>query len=478
MPYDGNESGLCGAVISLKTTKDLNKKLSTWANNIDLSEKGRKEFYVGCGIQPWTLAHYLSHFYDINTNWTQASKLCGKKIVCAEVVFNLGSTAKAFRIKVVDSAGEWNGQKGTGNIASKNTYYYYDVLDIQIALACHSIMSEFVTINCKESKTGKKFGQLNNGPIKFPWYNSNYDYKKAKIYGYGPSAEQLKDLDMEEQVICKFVPSCSWKIHGYAPNTWPLARVRFFVDKENADIARQIYSDLPDEFFQTNFSDGGNAVWIGANSMDASTPVNARIVAAANKILGWITTYKQGDFDYVGDEPDKPYTFIVQNREGVSSQAANSMTPVYTPSPNRIDCDGFVNWVLLEAQLTTNTTFYKNISAAEWDAGKVNSILSEGYSAVTVVEAKNDSIDISKITSGDILIFGRGTYASGNPVHHAAICSRRGVDIQEYGAGMQSRLSPERYHNTDDQGNKTYDTKGMNVVSHLTRAIRIVKKQA
>lgn len=425
--FAGCGIGAIGAILYPPDINNcVNGKLSTrlqeWANNLDRAESRRKDFYVGAAIAVKTLADYLNHFYNLGIDGKVADKLAQKGIVCAETLFNTGgSQGKAFRIRVVDAASRENSTRGTAKTFNhQGQYYQYDVLDINIALLLTNDFSEIATINSKELNE-----TVNQGNLVFPWASSSYNYKKAQIPGYGPKGiaelglvyeSKLGTIINGDRLVFKTKALTDNKEHH-------IARVRFFVDPENKDIAKSVIPNLPDEFFQTNYSDRATAFFTAASDASQYSSVGFAIVDKSQQIM----------MNAVG----KGYVYAIENGVQKGSpilQAAPAgrtlkymaIAKPYT-STIYVDCDSFVNWALLEAGLTTNTNLH-NGKAGEWTTQKVAQSLEPGYKAIEIS-------NITQAEPGDILIYGKG-------VSHAAVFDKlEGGSIKGYSFGTQSKAN-------------------------------------
>lgn len=432
------------------TDGKLSPKLQTWAENIDQSEKGRKDFYVGAAIATATLSDYLNHFYNLGVTPTQAYKLGSQKIVCAETLFNTnGSMGKAFRIKIVDVASGDKSRAGTKGTTNGGMYYQYDVFDIMTSLLLLNDFSEICYFSSKELNT-----VVNQGDLSFPWASAGYNYKKGQIPGYGPQGIANLGLIFESKAGTQ-IPGghAMFKTKGLTNDrSHHVARVRFFVDPENRDKAKSIIPNLPEDFFQTNYADKGTA-YFNTATLSNYLSVGALIEDYAFKIMRYGQYLKnQG----------KPMSWGTCGLRKEANQGAtvgsgkNSYyIPAYRSTGGKCNCDAFVNWVLLESGVTNSTSIHNKYNAKDWTAAAINGQLNAGYSAIKVP-------DITQATPGDILVY---DYKDGNDGGHCAIFkSLSGASITGYGMGSDDKAGGNTSIPTGEPSTRT-----------LKEIIRIVK---
>lgn len=407
------------------TANNMSPKLTRWHNNLlNSKKKGRTDFYMGGAMSPHTLVAYFAHFYNINTNYNQVKTLLHTLTVCAEVVYRLSNTsAKAWRIKIMDSSGPTRGQKGTTN-ANGSEVFDYDVLDICMGITLTKMFEQFCTYGKpKQSGGSKRWKQLNTGELMFPWHDQAYNYKDASIPGYGPTGIAKQNIvAWDASAIIDPVASGIWHTMGGTPHGGlPIARARYFADPEDASTVRSVFPNMPDDFFVTNFSDGGDADWTtGAIDFSQFKTISERIARVANKLAGLIVAERR--FEY--SSQTNPVFVLTGHHE----------TPMYTSTNNYINCDAFVHWVLLESQLTLDLTDLMGIRASEWTAGFVQKYLISGFKAIDLEK------NISAAEPGDILVFGEGGS------HHCSILSKKtgAQSWEEYGMGTQINVEGKR----------------------------------
>lgn len=432
----GGGEGSAGARL---TREDINgcqggqmsPRLKQWQSNISQSESGRKEFYMGAGMCPYTLCHYLEHFYGISVDFLTAQRLCEKKCVNVEAVFNTtGSNAKAYHIRVVDSSGKRGFKGGQNNV--KGQVIDYDILDLTMGMMMTKTFSDIITF------THKNFGNVNGGgKLEFPWYDKGYDYKRACVPGYSPEGIAQLGLNFKNMdAVFNPVGHCVWHTQGRTQHgAQPIARVRYFVDPNMQDKARSVIPNLPDEFFTTNYANLGAAEW-ASGSIDLSqfSDTSQLMIGVADKLAASIRGSHA--FHYGG-----PYL-----------RPSGQPFPTFTSGNGCVDCDGYVNWVLLEAGIVNNTGLC-NISAAQWTASHINKSIINGYQAVDIGR------DITKAIPGDIMVFGL------DGAHHCGIYVRgAGSSLVEYGMGNEGRVTGSK-----SMPGGTWGT------NKLARIIRIVK---
>ena len=227
-----------------------------------------------------------------------------------------------------------------------------------------------------------------------------------------------------------------------------IARVRFFVDPGDKEIAKSVIPNLPDDFFQTNYSDHGTAYFTATLDASQYASVGFAIENASKRIM----------MNALG----KGYVYAIKNGETKGSPilqaapAGNSLkyTAIHAPYTNTIyvDCDSFVNWALLEAGLTQNTNLHSG-AASSWTTQKVAQSLVPGYKAIEIN-------DITQAEAGDILIYGKGA-------SHAAIFGKLvGGSIQGYSFGTQSKA------NGRQEADLPVGEMASSALSHIIRIVR------
>ena len=371
------------------------RQLDAWGEQNKKFNGGSDDFSCGVAICPITLIHYLNNFYNLGLDESLGGKLCQTHAICVEVLYNTtASQGKAFRIKVVDSSGN-KGYKGSGN-GTGGWKYAYDVLDTMGALMLSSGFEDIVNFPNTE------FGVINSDRIYFPWKSQKYDYKSGTIPGYSPS--QLLSLGLEDSQQTVNLTRLAFKSH-HQVNGHGLARGRFFADQENADKIKQVVPNIPDEFFQTNYTDGQTTSFNVdlANVSDAAE----RIRIMANTISGVIASqhFYYGNGEFVAD---------------------GSGSLKYKSRNNTIDCDTFVDWVLTEAGVKTGAagSIGGGIKARDWTAERINSEIAPGYKAVDI------GTSVANAQVGDILIWGKGDLS-----HAGIFGGLENSKVTEYGMG-------------------------------------------
>lgn len=401
--YDGSTAfGVCiGGMCDnkLESPEKWDKKLN-----------GR-DFDAGCGICPTTLAHYLNHFYGMSETYETAVRLLAKRIVNAEVLYNTGQgTGKAFRLRIVDSAGKAGYKGGPDNC--KGQKIRYDILDTNVSVL---LTKGFEDVMRWKSK---KLGEINSGKLDFPWKDVVYDYTTGTIPGY--SAAEIKKWKNNKfrALDVGIVSSAIWTATTNNGAGLPTARVRFFVDEKDLATAKQVMPTLPDEFAKTNYANGSAQAMADVN-LDGFESVGAGIFAMAQKISDWCQRDMKGKWSYSKDAADgasnaaRPATYLAQYGWKYEPVCAKQW---------KMCCGSYVWWVLAELGITKGGSVYGS-RAAETTASNVQTNLAPGYKAVSIGK------DITKAQPGDILVFGIGTS------HIAIYDTFRNGKIVEYGMG-------------------------------------------
>lgn len=416
--YTGNPTGhgCIGARLRANDINDcqsgkLSKTLQTWAESLEKSESGRKDFYCGVAIVPQTIVAYLQHFYNINVSGQQIVDVAKKKILCVEVLFNTGGTqGKAYRLKVVDSACGANSKQGTPNTVIRRMYCEYDLLDIMTAVLLLNDFSDVARVISPELNL-----VVNNGDLVFPWASAGYNYKKGQIPGYGPQGIAGLGLVYESkpgtQISGSFVQYRT-KVHT-SDGKQAVARARYFVDPENKETALSIIPNLPDEFFQTNYTDRATTYFNSLANLSNAGTMSEKIRLMAEQCSGVIANA------YTANNP-----YYYGNGQFTALPAGNSFK--YTIN-KYIDCDSFVDWILTELGIKQGPpgSISSRKRASQWTPGLLNQYLVSGYIATDL------GTDISKAVPGDILIWGKRNS------HHAAIfAGLKGSRLTEYGIGL------------------------------------------
>ena len=387
------------------------RQLDAWGEQNKKFNGGSDDFSCGVAICPITLIHYLNNFYNLGLDESLGGKLCQTHAICVEVLYNTtASQGKAFRIKVVDSSGN-KGYKGSGN-GTGGWKYAYDVLDTMGALMLSSGFEDIVNFPNTE------FGVINSDRIYFPWKSQKYDYKSGTIPGYSPS--QLLSLGLEDSQQTVNLTRLAFKSH-HQVNGHGLARGRFFADQENADKIKQVVPNIPDEFFQTNYTDGQ----VTAFGVDLSnyTSVSAMMKDVAAKIMGYAKYLKT---------QNSPMTYgacgLIQ-KAAQGEMIGEYYIPAWRSSNGLCNCDAFVNWVMLECGVTSNNNI-QDLEAKNWTAEAVARSCSPGFTAIKVP-------DITQAEAGDILVY---DYHNGHG-HCAIFSSLSGASITGYGMGSKDKCS-------------------------------------
>lgn len=434
--FAGTGAGSIGATLFAHDINDcydgkLSKKLQVWADNISRAESGRKDFYCGIGIATATVADYLNHFYNLNIPIEKGHELASTRVLCAEVLFNTtGTQGKAYRFRVVDCANrDPKSRAGTAGTDNRGMHYYYDVLDVMIALLLLNDMSEL----CSFSSSQLRLTVNQSEDLKFPWASAGYNYKKAQIPGYGPKGIAELGLTFESKAGATIKGDHGlWKTQGKTPDgIHAIARARFFVDPENADRAKKAIPNLPDEFFKTNYSDRGIAIFNTATPQSFSS-INQLIATKASEIMEYAHYLRA-----IGRPMKWGNGSLTKQTQPAHTIQLDKQT-YHIPQwqcGGTCDCDSFVNWVLLECEITNDSNIHNSNDkikwsggAKDWSAAMLNGRINAGYKAITIP-------DISQAEAGDILI-----YDYGNGKGHAAIFdSFSGGSITGYGMGTDDK---------------------------------------
>lgn len=397
------------------TIADDMRSVNDWANKLN----GR-DFDAGCAICATTLAHYLNHFYGMSETTQTARKLLSKRIVNAEVLYNIGTgQGKAFRLKVVDTTGDV-GYKGGGNNC-KGQVVVYDVLDNNMSVLLTRGFEDVIRWN-------SNLGLVNGGTLDFPWKDVVYDYKTGTIPGYNPNAikewtsRSFGKLDIKAD-------SCGvWSSKSDNGHRQPIARVRFFVDESDLGTARSVMPNLPDEFSKCNYENGAISAMTGGINLDGYSSVGSAIYDMAMKISNWCQqdSAAKGKWTYSKDASDgasnaaRPATYL--------SQYGWKYEPV-SGVQWKMCCGSYVWWVLAELGITKGGSVYGS-RAAEMNPDNVQKNLASGYKAISVGR------DTANLQQGDILVFG----LNGNS-HTAIYDKMSGAKIVEYGMGATKWMS-------------------------------------
>ena len=452
--FTGNPTGK-GCIGARLGTKDINDcqngklstTLQTWSESLAQSESGRKDFYCGVAIAPKTIVDYLSHFYNLNVTGQQVVDIAKKKILCVEVLFNMtGTQGKAYRFKVVDAASGADSSGGTKGTMNHGMYYDYDVLDIMTAILLLNDFSEICTFTSKELNL-----VVNQGDLNFPWASAGYNYKKGQIPGYGPASLAGLGLVYESKAGTQISGSRAlFKTKGLTHDRQHnIARARYFVDPENKETAKNIIPNLPDEFFQTNYSNKATA-YFNTTPLTNYNSIGDLVKDYAAKIMLYGKYLK---------EMKKPMVWgsckLSKNtNQGTTTNIGTTpyYIPAYRSTGGKCNCDAFVNWVLLEGGITNDVNLQSE-EARNWTAAMLNGRLNPGYSAIKVP-------DITQAQPGDILVY---DYKNGKG-HCAIFDSLSGASISGYGMG-----------NDEKCGGNTTIPGGEPSTKSLKEIIRIVK---
>lgn len=451
--------GLIGAQLHPHDINDctggkLSKKLQTWAENLNTSEKGRKDFYCGVAIATKAVADYLNYFYKIGTDGNKVTALAEKKILCVEMLFNtMGSQGRAFRFKIVDCLSSGNSTAATKGTINHGQFCEYDVIDMMTPLLLLKDHSEIAYF-----KSGTLNEVVNEGVLTFPWASAGYNYKKAQIPGYGPTGIASLGLTHESKAGVIFQGYAKFKIKTQTKGGLGIARARYFVDQENAEIAKSVIPNLPDDFFRTNYADKGTA-YFNISPMANYSSVGAKLADYGSKIMRY-ARYLRGKGSPMryggGGELQRKDTQPKEDTATVDNATGKYYIPMWRINNGVCDCDVFVNWVLLESGITSNASIGASHSANQWNANMLNQYLNPGYKAVAVP-------DITQAETGDILVYGRGKTSS----HAAIFDSYTGGAITGYGFGTLKKAS----------GNSTIPC-GEPASSDLIAIIRIGQSQS
>ena len=427
------------------------------------------DFSAGCGISPHTLAHYLNHFYGLHETYSTVVPMLKTGKVNAEIVYNTGDgQGKAFRIKVVESAGSSAGYKGVPNNC-KGQIIVYDIFDTMVAV----LMTKGFEDVMKWRHSVK--GEINTGQIDFPWKDVTYDYKTGTIPGYGPQ----KVKEMLSNAECKFgsmdigiVASARWTSKTNNGHGLPIARVRFFCDPEDYAVCKAKLPTLPEEFTKCNYENGAVQVDGGmGGDFDPSKydSAGAAIWAAADRISNFMNCL--GEFTDFKTSRDRFRYVQISN---AASPTIKSSSWPFNWQPNnsasqRLDicCGSFVFWVLGESGVTKKQAI-SNIKGkmSNCDVDVIQAALSSDYKAVDVGK------DPKQAQKGDIVIYGLGGAS-----HGGIVDSFNGNKIVEFGAGGGSIKNPSGnprsyFQNSGSTRDTNKPTWGTSNIAHI---IRIVK---
>lgn len=332
-----------------------NSKIQTWLNSY---ESGRTNFVCGCGMSPNTITDYLNYFYPgINvTKNKHVYPLLRAHILNAEIVYNIGNNqGKAFRLKIVDSPGDTKGQKGT---FFRLTPYQYDVFDTMLCCLLSQKFHDVVKISTPND--------LNE--ISFPFASIPYDYKNASIPGYGPGA--ILDYDFNRKSINP-VQYIKWTSTGQKNvNSWPLGKVRLFIDEADRGKAQQILPNCPDDLFKTNYTEGASMTMGAIGEFKLTGIMNDDIKMLAQQIRRFA---QQHGFTYMGAKAGINKTFAHNNKQDIWKDWAGAWIAPKVQNGYHTDCSHYVTWVLNEVgafskvgQLTTSN--FANLSGEKFNS--------------------------------------------------------------------------------------------------------------
>lgn len=409
---DTGDSAYGGSIFAdckLTNTEVFNK----WAKkNRDYNGGNCDDFTCGCGICPITLRDYLNHFYNLGIGQDKAEALCQTHALCVEVLYNVSvSQGRALRVKVVDSSGNTGYQGSLNNSGGWN--YSYDVLDTMAAVLLSSDFKDVAVFN------NTKYGILNGDELYFPWKDKRYNYRTGTIPGYSVTELQNLGLEATDHTVGA-TASLGWKSHytvGQQHNA--VARGRFFAEQTDRDKILRVIPEMPNDFFVTNYTEGAVANYNTSIDLSQYSSISAAIADTAKKIFSEYINYPN---------PQSHPLHYIHADVGLTRVGDNF--PKYIPQ-NGINCDAFVNWVLLEAGVTNDTGFGDRTTASDWSANNLSTILIPGYKVVSFQ-------DISQAEAGDILV-----YIS--PNSHCAIFDRlENGSVKGYGMGTESKASGEK----------------------------------
>lgn len=418
--------------VKLSANKNqLDEKLDELESFNGYYEANRKDFVCGVSVHPSFVREYMNHFFNIDlTTEKHIYPLMKQHLLNVEILFSTGEMgAKARHFKVVHS--EESGD---------NT-----VIKIMSSVLMTKNFNDIITFN------SNTYGIFGSEKINFPYASNDYNYKKASINGFSPSAIKSITLPKFEKSPITLNDLIKWK-SASADTVRPTVRVRFFADSGMKDTVKQIIPNCPDEFFKTNYNDNESVTISPSVDLSDYKSVSAAIFAKAQEISDWVQNNS--------NHPGYKFTYTVGGGAHNSSQVATYLSDYtlngkpfkYEPvGPQWTMCCGsFVWWVLSELGVTKGAA--TGAKASAMNESNIGSQLNANFKAKSI----GPNIDLA--LPGDILVFGIG--ASHTAIYH----KYDGGRIWEYGMGAT------KYMNGDVKGSHSGRT-----TQPLKDIIRIVQ---
>lgn len=401
------------------------------------------DFLVGCAVNANTILNYFKHFYpDKEIKIADVNKLCSNGLMCAEILFNFGGgKGRVQRIKVIDSC------KEEGKILVMSVVF----------------MTQGLKSYCPLSGTyiEKGYSDARNDGFDFAFSGKKYNWQSGTIPGYNPS--YIKSI--ADSIKFPFNATGNLLQFGnQAQSATTKCRVRYFVDLNKKGEAQSICPSIPDEFFNTNYSDGESVTYEDITSTfdpSAYSDAGSAIYAAAQRISQFVNCY--GSFSsFVGK-----HKFIYKAKGNVCNGAAPTTPTEKWPlnwKPNGpgqgfydLCCGSFVFWALGESGVTRKSPISCPTTMEFCNRQHIQNVLAPGYEAIDL--GTNPAVG----QRGDVLIYGKGGAS-----HGGIFDSFNGVTITEFGGGCGTGFS--------NNGTKKDTNQPSWRPNHLTHIIRIAKK--